>query len=153
MSTGRASFFPLYKVVGPMIFFLFLLLLIWGGLRLIITIFLRVIIIVRCNGCGIWVLTAFWGTLFQLAISPFSWIDVAMESVGVRVGQMMETEAAQEPEEKETEKRSLSLEDLRRKYSWWPSGHGKAETPDPPQSSGAEAEDNAILKPGKATKV
>ncbi len=52
-----ASFFPLYKVVGPMIFFLSLLLLIWGGLRLIITVFLRVIIIVRCKGCGIWVLT------------------------------------------------------------------------------------------------
>ncbi len=66
------SFFPLYKVVGPMIFFLSLLLLIWGGLRLIITIFLRAVIIVRYKGCGIWVLTAFWGTLFQLAVSPFN---------------------------------------------------------------------------------
>ncbi len=55
------SFFPLYKVVGPMIFFLSLLLLVWGGLRLIITIFLRLVIIVRYKGCGIWVLTAFWG--------------------------------------------------------------------------------------------
>jgi hypothetical protein len=78
-----ACFFPLYRVVGPMIFFLSLLLLVWGGLRLIDTVFLRVIIIVRCKGCGIWVLTAFWGTLFQLAISPFSWVDAAMESMGV----------------------------------------------------------------------
>jgi hypothetical protein len=61
---------------------------------LIITVLLRVIIIVRCKGCSIWVLTAFWGTLFQLAISPFSWVDAAMENVGVKVGQMMETEAA-----------------------------------------------------------
>ncbi len=53
---------------------------------MMITVLLRVIIIVRCKGCGIWVLTAFWGTLFQLAISPFSWVDAAMESVGVRVG-------------------------------------------------------------------
>jgi hypothetical protein len=37
------SFFPLYKVVGPLIFFLSLLLLVWGGLRLIITIFLRIV--------------------------------------------------------------------------------------------------------------
>jgi hypothetical protein len=147
-----ASFFPLYKVVGPMIF-LSLLLLVWGGLRLFITVFLRVIIIMRCNGCGIWVLTAFWGTLFQLAISPFSWVDAAMEGVGVRVGQMMETEAAREPEERETEKRSLSLEDLRRKYSWWPSSHGKEGSADPSRSVGAEAEDSAILRPGKATKV
>jgi hypothetical protein len=53
-----ASFFPLYRIVGPMIFFLSLLLLVWGGPRLIITVLLRVIIIVRCKGCGIWVLTA-----------------------------------------------------------------------------------------------
>jgi hypothetical protein len=73
-----ASFFPLYRVMGPMIFFLSLMLLVWGGLRLMVTVLLRVIIIVRCKGCGIWVLTALWGTLFQLAISPFSWVDAAM---------------------------------------------------------------------------
>ncbi len=44
------SFFPLYSVVGPLIFFLSLLLMVWGGLRLIVTIFLRVIIIVRYRG-------------------------------------------------------------------------------------------------------
>ncbi len=66
------SFFPLYKVVGPMIFFLSLLLLVWGGLWLIITIFLEIVIIVRYKGCRIWVLIAFWGTLFQLAVSPFN---------------------------------------------------------------------------------
>jgi hypothetical protein len=148
-----ASFFPLYRVMGPMIFFLSLQLLVWSGLRLIITVFLRVIIIVRCKGCGIWVLTAFWGTLFQLAISPFSWVDAAMEGLGVRVGQMMETEAACEPEERETAKRSMSLEDLRKKYSWWPSGHGKEGSTDPLQCVGAEAEDSAMLRPGKTTKV
>jgi hypothetical protein len=94
-----ASFFPLYRVMGSMIFFLSLLLQVWGGLRLIIPVLLRVIIIVRCKECGIWVLTAFWGTLFQLAISPFSWVDATMEGLGVRVGQMMETEATREPEE------------------------------------------------------
>jgi hypothetical protein len=52
-----ASFFPLYRVVGPMIFFLSLMLLVWGGLRLMVTVLVRVIVIVRCKGCGIWVLT------------------------------------------------------------------------------------------------
>jgi hypothetical protein len=33
------SFFPLYKIVGPMTFFLSLLLMMWGGLRLVVTIF------------------------------------------------------------------------------------------------------------------
>ncbi len=147
------SFFPLYKVVGPMIFFLSLLLLISGGLRLIITVFLRVIIIVRYKKCGIWVQTAFWGTLFHLAVSPFNWIDAAMEDVGIKVGQMMKTEATREPEEKEPGKRSMSIEDLRKKYSWWPGSHEKEGSSDPLQSSGAEAEDSANLRPRKATKV
>ncbi len=72
------SFFPLYSVVGPLIFFLYLLLMVWCGLRLIVTIFLRVAIIVKYRGCGVWVLTAFWGTLFQLAVSPLQhdqWCD------------------------------------------------------------------------------
>jgi hypothetical protein len=80
------NFFPLYKVIGPMIFFLSLLLIVWGGLRLIVTIFLRVAIIVRYQGCRVWVLTAFWGTLFQLAVSPFNWIDGVMQDMGRQVG-------------------------------------------------------------------
>jgi hypothetical protein len=120
-----ASFFPLYRVVGPMIFFLSLMLLVWGAFRLMVTVLIRVIVIVRCKGCGIWVMTALWGTLFQLAISPFSWMDAAMEGVGERVGQMMETEADREPEEERPKRRALSMEDLRKKYSWWPSGNSK----------------------------
>ncbi len=57
--------------------------------------------------------------------SPFSWVDAAMEGVEARVGQMMETEAAREPEEGEARRRSMSTEELRKKYSWWPSGYGK----------------------------
>ncbi len=62
------------------------------------------------------------GTLFQLAVSPFSWVDAAMGEVGERVGQMMETEADREPEKERPKRKALSMEDLRRKYSWWPSG-------------------------------
>jgi hypothetical protein len=124
-----ASFFPLYKVVGPMIFFLSLMLLVWGAFRLMVTVLIRVVVIVRCKGCGIWVLTALWGTLFQLAISPFSWMDAAMEGVGERVGQILETEAEQEPDEERPRRRALSMEDLRRKYSWWPSGGSREGQP------------------------
>jgi hypothetical protein len=120
-----ASFFPLYRGIGPMIFFLSLMLLVWGASRLMVTVLIRVIVIVRCKGCGIWVMTALWGTLFQLAISPFSWMDAAMEGVGEQVGQMMETEADREPEDERPKRRALSMEDLRRKYSWWLSGSSK----------------------------
>ncbi len=78
----------MYKVVGSMIFFLSLTLLVWGAFRQMNTVMIRVIVIVRCKGCGIWVLTALWGTLFQLAFSPFSWMDAAMEGVGEWVGQI-----------------------------------------------------------------
>jgi hypothetical protein len=129
-----ASFFPLYKVVGPMIFFLSLMLIDAAGvgrLWLMVTVLVRVVVIVRYKGCGIWVLTALWGTLFQLAISPFSWMDAAMEGVGIRVRQMMETEAARDPEEEKPKRKSLSMEDLRRKYSWWPSGGTRKSSPPP----------------------
>ncbi len=148
-----ASFFPLYRVVGPMIFFLSLMLLVWGGLRLMVTVLLRVIIIVRCKGCGIWVLTALWGTLFQLAISPFSWVDVAMEGVGVLVGQMMETEAAREPEEEGMKKKIMSLEDLRKRYSWWPNGRRKEGPPGPLIDVKAGEAESATLKVGRNTKL
>ena len=87
-----------------------------------ITILIRVIVIERYRGCGLWVLTAVWGTLFQLAVSPFSWVDAAMGEMGERVGQMMENEADREPEKEKPKRKALSMEDLRRKYSWWPSG-------------------------------
>ncbi len=116
-----AIFFPLYSVVGPMVFFVSLMLLVWGVFRLLVTVLIRAIIIVRCKGCGVWVMTAFWGTLFQLAIIPFTWLEEAMEGVGERVGQMMETEAGREPEDDGPKRWALSMEDLRRKYPWWPS--------------------------------
>jgi hypothetical protein len=79
------SFIPLYSVVGPLMFFLSLLLMVWGGLRLVVKIFRRVAIIVRYRGCRVWLLTAFWGTLFQLAVAPFNLIDKVMEDVGRKV--------------------------------------------------------------------
>jgi hypothetical protein len=45
----------------------------------------------------------FWGTLFQLAVSPFSWIDSVMEDVAWRVGKMLDKEAEREPDGEETE--------------------------------------------------
>jgi hypothetical protein len=99
------------------------------------------------------VLTALWGTLFKLAISPFSWVDAAMEGVGVRVGQMMETKATREPEEEGTRKKSMSLEDLRKKYSWWPSGSGKEGPPSPLIDVEAGEGECATLKVGKSTRL
>ena len=52
-----------------------------------------------------------------------------MGGVGDRVGDMMEAEAEREPEREKPKRRALSMEDLRRKYSWWPSGSGNSGEP------------------------
>jgi hypothetical protein len=145
------SFFPLYKVVGPMIFFLSLLLMVWGELQLAVSIFLRVAIIVRYRGCVVWVLTAFWATLFQLAVSPFNWIDGLMEDVARRVGMMLDNEATRAPAGEETEE--WSLEDLRKKYPWWLGRRGGIEACAPAQESSAEADDTVTLFKGKTMRV
>ncbi len=98
-----------------------------------------------------WVMTALWGTLFQLAISPFSWVDAAMEGVGERVGQMMENEADREPEEEKPRRKALSMEDLRRKYSWWPNGSSKE--PIALIDMGAVDEEGAVPRGVKSTKL
>jgi hypothetical protein len=136
-----------------MIFFLSLMLLVWGAFRLMITILIRVIVIVRYRGCGLWVLTAVWGTLFQLAMSPFTWVDAAMGEVGDRVGQMMENEADRELEREKPRKKAISMEDLRKKYSWWPSG-GSGGEPIPLIDMGASgAEEGAARSIIKSTNL
>jgi hypothetical protein len=94
-----------------------------------------------------------WGTLFQLAISPFSWMDAAMEGVGERVGQMMETEAEREPDEERPRRRALSMEDLRRKYSWWPSGGSREEQPTALIDMEAGGGEGTALRRIKSTKL
>ncbi len=74
-----------------------------------------------------------------------------MEGVGVRVGQMMETEAARDPEEEKPRRKSMSLEDLRKKYSWWPNGGGKEEQHSPLIDVEAGEEDGATLRVVKST--
>jgi hypothetical protein len=66
---------------------------VWGGLRLVLTIFLGVAIIVRYRECSVLVLSAFWCTLFQLAVFLFNWIDKVMEDIGRKVGKMLDEEA------------------------------------------------------------
>jgi hypothetical protein len=76
-----------------------------------------------------------------------------MEGVGVRVGQMMESEAAREPEEEKTRKKSMSLEDLRKRYSWWPNGSGKEGPPGPLIDGESGEEESVTLKVGRSTKL
>jgi hypothetical protein len=53
------SFILFYRVITPFIFFVFLLLMVFGGLSLVVTIFVRAAIILKYQGCGVWFLAAF----------------------------------------------------------------------------------------------
>jgi hypothetical protein len=66
---------------------------------------------------------------------------------------MMETEAAREPEGKGTRKKSMSLEDLRKRYSWWPNGSRKEGSPGPLIDVEAGEGESATLKVGRSTKL
>jgi hypothetical protein len=80
-------------------------------------------------------------------------MDTAMERVGVCVREMMETEATREPEEERPKRRSLSMEDLRSKYSWWPNGGSREGQPAPFINVEAGEEDGAALRGIKSTKL
>jgi hypothetical protein len=53
-----------------------------------------VAITTKYRGCGVWVFAAFWGTLFQPAVSPFNWIRRVIEDVGNKVGCMLSAESS-----------------------------------------------------------
>jgi hypothetical protein len=114
-----------------------------------VTVFFRVAIIVRFRGCGVWVLTAFWGTLFQLAVSPFNWIDGVMEDVARQLGRMLDSEAVLKPDSKEIKEHGL--ENLRKKYPWWLSGREGEESATLLEK--AKLEDTVTLFEGRNTSV
>ncbi len=63
----------------------------------------------------------------------------------------MENEASQEPEAKEEDEQSM--EDLRRRYSWWLGCQGKGGLTAPARDSEAVAEDTVSLTQGKSLRV
>jgi hypothetical protein len=132
-------------MIGPFVFFVSLLT-VWGGLRFVVTIFLRVAIILRYRGCGVWIIAAFWGTLFQLAVSPFNWIDKVMEEVGEKVGRMLNEEASRGQNARET-REETTIEELKKKYLWWMPSHHAVELAEPPEKT----EDTVSVFEGKNT--
>ncbi len=56
---------------------------------------------------------------------------------------MMENEADREPKKEKPKRKAISMEDLRRKYSWWPSGGGGGEPIALEDMGAAEAEGGA----------
>jgi hypothetical protein len=87
------SFIPLYKVVGPFLLCVSMLMMVWVGSRLTVKICLRVAIY---KVLWVWSLGVhcFLGDVVSASSLPFYWINRVMEDVGERVGHMLSPAAS-----------------------------------------------------------
>jgi hypothetical protein len=84
---------PMYRVIGPTAAVALLVLFLIGILRMMLDIVVRAVAIASVRGCGWWLLGAFWGTLFQVAVAPMRWAMEKGHTVGKTVCHQMSAEA------------------------------------------------------------
>jgi hypothetical protein len=102
---------PLYRLFGPMAVIAILILFLVDIIRMLLDIVTRPIAIARVRGCGLWLLGALWGTLFQVAVSPVRWAAGVGQDAGERVKYHMDAEVARiESEDKVEASHKSSLE-------------------------------------------
>jgi hypothetical protein len=104
---------PLYRLLGPTAIIAILVLFLVGIIRMLLDIVIRAIAIARVRGCGLWLLGALWGTLFQVAVSPVRWAAGVGHDAGQRVRYHMDAEVARIESEDKVEldhKSTLEIE-------------------------------------------
>jgi hypothetical protein len=52
---------------------------------MLLDIVVRAIAIAKVQGCGWWLMGAFWGTLFQVAVAPVQWAMAKGHNIGKTV--------------------------------------------------------------------
>ena len=87
------SFIPLYRLFGPLSMLFILVIFVVGLVRLVTSLLIRTVIITKKKGCGVWVLAAVWGTLYQLIITPIRWADSTAGKMAKNVELRMKQEA------------------------------------------------------------
>jgi hypothetical protein len=85
---------PMYRMIGPTAAIALLVLFLVGILRMLLDIVVRAIPIAKVRGCGWWLMGAFWGTLFQVAVAPVPWAMAKDHNIGKTVSYQMTAEAA-----------------------------------------------------------
>ncbi len=80
----------MYRVIGPSAAVALMV----GILRMLLDIVIRAIMTLRIRGCGWWLMGAFWGTLFQVAVAPVQWAMAKGHTVVKVVTYQMIAEAA-----------------------------------------------------------
>ena len=85
---------PLYRLVGPTAIIIIFIMFIVGGVRMLVDILVRAIVIARVRGCGFWLFGALWDTAFQIAVSPIRWAARKGREGAGRIKNQMEARAA-----------------------------------------------------------
>jgi hypothetical protein len=85
---------PMYWVIGPTATVAPSVMFLVGILRMLLDIVIKAITIARVRGCGQWLMGAFWGTLFQVAVAPVQWAMAKGHTIGKTVSYQMTPEAA-----------------------------------------------------------
>ncbi len=102
---------PMYRVIGPTAAVALLVLFLVGILRMLLDIVIRTIAIARVRGCGWWLMGAFWGTLFHVAVAPMQWAMAKGHTIGKTVSYQMTAEAAR-LEIEDSEAQRLTIEEV-----------------------------------------
>jgi hypothetical protein len=102
---------PMYQVIGPTAAVALLVLFLVGILRMLLDIVIRAIAIARIRGCRWWLMGAFWGTLFQVAVAPVQWKMAKGHTIGKTVTYQMTAEAAR-LEMEDSEAQRLTIEEV-----------------------------------------
>ena len=69
-------------MIGPTAAVALLVLFLVGILSMLLDILIRAIAIARIRGRGWWLMGAFWGTLFQVAVAPVQWAMAKGHTIG-----------------------------------------------------------------------
>ncbi len=85
---------PMYRVIGPTAAVALLVLFLVATLRMLLDIVIRAIAFAGVQGCGWWLMGAFWGTLFQVAVAPVQWAMAKGHIIGKTISHQMTAEAA-----------------------------------------------------------
>ena len=83
---------PMYRFIGPAATIALLVLFLVGMVRMLLDIVVRAIAIAKVRGCGWWLMGAFWGTLFQVAVAPVQWAMAKGHNIGKTVSYQMTAE-------------------------------------------------------------
>jgi len=84
---------PLYQTLGPVAITITLIMFLAEVGKMALEILVQGYAILRVHVCGLWMIAAFWSTLFHLAMAPFNYGWELGGKAGKGVGKAMEVEA------------------------------------------------------------